>query len=357
MKCSAIFLFFFVSLAAGSSAQTIEGDQLLQLIGQPVSSPLFQQLKTQENFYTDHWDSKLSIYIVTQDEKLIREVELQNGKSTYGIYTRKLPLGMTWQTNRTAIEQAFGKPVLSIADMNLADYTKDGWTVRVAYDANGKPLSYNYSKPAVAATSPVFKSAPVVTNTAAPADKWMIRLDTTNKTASVNWPALQYMIISIRNLMPLTDRDSVDYIGQMYYATPYKVVGFKRSALMRQKSKNQWHFESFYKTSADSNTVRRIFFAVYNALKDAFKQNTGDEFILASTAKGHLSDKTVNWMAQWSLFSGYKGLVPGLPTVKVNFLLSGMQNVFRNNEMDYTLKLTVFAGDYDVDFFTWDKPL
>lgn len=187
-------------------------------------------------------------------------------------------------------------------------------------------------------------------------NQWMLNVDTVNATANVNWPALEYMIKSINNLAPLTGTDSVDYIGQQYYTTPYKVQGFDRSALMRSKRDNAWHFESFLKTSADSNRVRSIFFAVYYALKNSFKEHTGEDFILASSAKGHLSDSSVTWMAQWSLYSGYKGLVPGLPTVKINFLLSGMQNVFRDNRMEYTMKLSVFAGDYKVDFFTWDRP-
>ena len=46
----------FLLLQGVASAQSLEGDKLLTLIGKPVSDPMFQDLKKQETFYTDAWD-------------------------------------------------------------------------------------------------------------------------------------------------------------------------------------------------------------------------------------------------------------------------------------------------------------
>ncbi len=185
---------------------------------------------------------------------------------------------------------------------------------------------------------------------------WLIKLDTAKITTEVNWPILRNLIISTKNLRLYTGSDSTDYIRQVYYSTPHKALGFERTAIKREKQNGNWHYEAFLKTSTDSNKVRRIFFSLYNALKKTVSDNTGNDFILASSAKYPISAKTMNWLAQWTLYSGYKGLVPGLEKVKIALLLSGSDNAFKPGQRDYTIKIFVFDKDTNIDFFTWDKP-
>ena len=188
-------------------------------------------------------------------------------------------------------------------------------------------------------------------------DNTVIRINISNATAQVNWPALKQLISAAKNLKPLTGKDSVDYTGQVYYATSYKTEGFDRSAIKRIKRNGQWYYESFYKSAADSNQVRKIFFALYDGLKRGIKENTADDFILASSAKRSISENPVNWLIQWTLAKNYKTLPPGLGNIKIGLVLTGMKNAFKNNAMEYTIKLYVYENELSYDLYTWDKPL
>jgi len=185
----------------------------------------------------------------------------------------------------------------------------------------------------------------------------VIKLDAANATTEVSWPALKQLLVNSNSLKKLAGRDSVDYTGQVYYNTAYKTEGFERTAIKRIKSNNQWYYESFYKTSADSNLVRRIFFALYEALKKNIKENTGDDFILASSAKRSISESPVNWLVNWTLATNYKTLPAGLSKTRIALMLTGMKNSFKKNAMEYTIKIYVSGEKIEYDFFTWDKPL
>jgi len=185
----------------------------------------------------------------------------------------------------------------------------------------------------------------------------VIKLDAVNAKAEVNWTALKQLIINSNSLKKITGKDSVDYIGQVYYSTAYKTEGFERTSIKRIKENNQWYYESFYKTSADSNQVRKIFFALYDALKKTIKDNTADDFILASSAKKSISESPMNWLVQWTLFSNYKTLPQGLGKIRIALMLSGMKNSFNKNIMEYTMKIYLSGEKIEYNFFTWDKPL
>jgi hypothetical protein len=185
----------------------------------------------------------------------------------------------------------------------------------------------------------------------------VIKLDAVNAVAEVNWPALKHLLVNSSNLKKIAGRDSVDYIGQVYYSTAYKTEGFERTAVKRIKSNNQWYFESFYKSSADSNLVRKIFFALYEALKKNIKENSQDDFILASSAKRSISESPMNWLVQWTLATNYKTLPAGIGKPRIALMLTGMKNAFKKNAMEYTIKIYLSGEKIEYDFFTWDKPL
>ncbi|MES2431770.1 MAG: hypothetical protein V4556_12595 [Bacteroidota bacterium] len=364
MKQALSFIISFFLLATTAFSQTIEGDKLLDLIGKPITDPLFQQLKTQEKFYTDAWDDKLTIYI-TRSKDIITDIELQNGKKKYssqeryGYYTKLLPLELSWKMNRSDLNAKLGKPTLVSIAMNFSDYIYNGKKIRVFFEED-KPVSINYALlntntiPETTVPPPISKpvQAPVVIS---PTNSWIIKLDA-YKNATVNWGALKQLITSTKNLQPFIGKDSVDYIGQVYYSTPYKIEGFDRSAVKRYKKKDKWYYEAFLKLGSDSEVVRKTFFSLYDELKKTFTENTGEDFILGASAEKSISVDPMNWLAQWSLYSNYKILPVGLPTVKIALMLSGMKNVFKNNAMEYVFKIYVFDGDHSFDFFTWNTP-
>lgn len=359
-KVAALFSFLFLPVCL--FAQTIEGDQLLTLLGKETSDPIFKQLKTQDNFFSDAWDNNLSIYI-TRAGATITQVELQNGKKKhgseerYGTYARKLPLGLHWSMTMTDIEKIIGTPTLKIPAGGFNDYASGGWKLRVYYE-NEKPVSISFAKGAGPAEVKTPVKQPVATtplSTTGTGD-WLIKFDTAAIKTEFNWPVLRKLIISTTNLKPMTGNDSVDYIGQVYYTTPHKAIGFARTAIKRRKKAQTWHYECFLRTSADSNKVRDLFFSLYDALKNTMRDNTGDDFILASSAREPISAETMNWLAQWTLYSNYKGLVPGLGKIRITLLLTGMDNAFKKGQRDYTLKFFIMDKDTEVDFFTWDTP-
>jgi hypothetical protein len=359
-KATTVFSFLLLSVCL--FAQTIEGDQLLTLLGKETSDPLFKQLKTQDKFFTDAWDENLSIYII-RTGTTITGIELQNGKKRqstqerYGTYLHKLPLGLHWGMTMTDIEKIIGQPTLKIPAGGFNDYASGGWKLRVYYE-NEKPVSISFSKgttPGEVKTPVKQPVAPTPPSTASTGD-WLIKFDTTAITTEFNWPVLRKLIISTTNLKPMTGNDSVDYIGQVYYSTPHKAIGFARTAIKRRKKAQTWHYECFLKTSSDSNKVRNLFFSIYDALKKTMKDNTGDDFILASSAREPISAETMNWLAQWTLYSNYKGLVPGLGKIRIALLLTGMDNAFKKGQRDYTLKFFIMDKDTEIDFFTWDTP-
>jgi len=341
-------------------AQTnIEGDKLLELVGRPLTDPLFQQLKSQESFLTNSWSGDFTIYVNNTNE-IIKSVELENGKlklgsadSRYGYYTKTLPLQLNWNMTANDLAAKLGAPVVVGRSLDYKDYNYKGWTITVFFE-NGKPVSVSYQKNNV---TTIAIPAKAIQNTGTEVkDKWIIKADG-DANVQVNWPALKQLAMATADLKPLAGKDSVDYIGQVYYNTIYKTEGFTRSAVKRSKQKGDWYYEAFYKTSADSEVVRKLFFALYDALKKTIKDNTGDDFILASSARKPISQTPMNWLAQWSLYSNYKTLPAGLPKIKIALLLTGMKNYFKEGAVDYTFKIYVFSGDREFDFFTWDKPL
>jgi hypothetical protein len=345
--------------------QAIEGDRMLDLVGKHVAHPLFQQLKTQENFYTDAWDANFTIYI-NRSGDFITEVEFQNGKlrygstaERYGYYKKPLPLQLNWDMSPADFVKLLGNPVLVSTAMSFSDYNSGQWKIRIFFE-NNKPVSINYGKQSgtsVPVQAPVVaKPVTVQTPPAAPVADWVIKVDTNTFVTTVNWPALRTLIISTANLRPLIGNDSVDYIGQMYYSTPYKSIGFERTAIKKKRNLEQWHYEAFLRINVDTNKVKNVFFSLYDAVKKSMKDNGGDDFILASVAKEAISHSPVNWLAQWTLYSGYKGLVPGLGKVKVALMVTGMKNAFKKDQMEYTFKFYVFDKDTNIDFFTWDTP-
>lgn len=367
MKLLLIIFVFGVSPFSYSQS-VIEGDQLLQLIGMPVSDPLFTQLKTQESFLTDAWDKNFTVYI-SRIGDIITEIDIQNGKQRYGskdrygYYKRLLPLGLDWTMRTEDFEKKLGTPVLKNSTMNFHDHQSGNLQIRVYYE-NDTPVSITLSKLRNYTTTspkPVIKNHTPVNATPVPVmvspSDWVIKTDTTTLTTQVNWAALRQLIISTNNLQAFTSKDSVDYIGQMYYGTPYKSVGFERTAIKRLKKTNRWHYEAFISmTTADTMKVSGIFLSMYQALKKTIKDSTGDDFILASVAKDPLSVSPMNWMAQWTLYSNYKGLVPGLNKVKIAILLSGTKAFMEKGKLRYTIKFYVLDKDTPVDFFTWNTP-
>lgn len=357
---SLIFSFSLLSTASFSQ-NNIEGDQLLQLVGKPITDPLFQQLKIQETFYTDAWDDKLTIYIVRTAGQ-ITEIELQNGKkrygteTRYGVYTKQLPMQLNWNMTEADFTARFNRPVIVSTAMGFNDYLYNGWKIRVFFE-NTKPVSISFlrsDQSAPVQTPSTIKSEPQGSQNTGTS---ILKLDVANATVQVNWPALKQLIISCSDLKPYTGTESTDYIGQVYYSTPYKAEGFNRSAIKYYKEKQQWYYEAFYKMGSDSDQVRKTFFALYNALKKTIKENSGDDFILGSSAKKSISESPMNWLAQWTLYSQYKTLPAGLGKVKIAIMLSGMKNSFKNDAMEYTFKIYIFDKDLSFDVFTWDKPL
>jgi hypothetical protein len=187
-------------------------------------------------------------------------------------------------------------------------------------------------------------------------EKWPVQLDTLTNTASVNWEVMKELILSSGSFLSKAGQDSVDYIGQVYYATPYKVKGFRRTAIKRVKTTNEIFYESYFETKSDSETVRTIFFALYNALKKSIKENTGEDFFLVSSAKKPISASPVSWIAQWNISKYYKTLPAGLGDVKIGLMLSGMKDVFNNDRMRYTIKIFIGTQPLHYDLFGWDTP-
>ncbi len=356
-----IALLFISNISFG---QTIEGNRLLDLIGKPVADPLFQDLKKQETFYTDAWDEDFTIYI-NRDNNIITEVELENGKlrygsttKRYGHYERMLPLGLSWSMSPADFSKKIGAPVLTSTSMGFSDYQTKDWAITIFFEQD-KPVSISYKKlPGTLPVYPVIKdetAAPASTTPAADEADWLIDLKPDYK-AALNWPAFKKLINNFNNLQVFAGKDSVDYIGQVYYSSNLKMPGFERVAVKRKKENNNWYFESFIKITGDSNKASNTFFALYDAIKAAVNANGGNDFILASTAKDPVSKSPVNWIAQWSLYNNYKQFVPGLKKLRFIVMLSGLKNAFKNDRMDYTIKIYLCDPSVNIDFFTWDTP-
>lgn len=349
-------------LYSTSFAQPIQGDRLLDLVGKPVSDPLFRQLKQQETFYTDAWDQNFTIYI-SRENDVITEVELENGKlrygsaaERYGYYKKPMPMQLTWAMTPDDFAAKLGSPTLTSTKMNFSDYRSRGWKIRIFYEGK-TAVSICYSKPADGYTpsTPVVKPAPAEPVKAGNIKTgWLLKLE--NDKASFNWDVFESVINNYNSLKKMTGRDSTDYIGQVYYTSQVTLPGFERTALKRVKKDGRWYFEGFFKVAGDSNRARNLFFEVYDVIKASMKEHYGDDFILASVAKKPISQSPVNWMAQWSLYTNYKKFAPGLPKIKMMWFISGMKNVFKNDQMEYTFKLYIFDGDMEVDFFTWNEP-
>lgn len=174
--------------------------------------------------------------------------------------------------------------------------------------------------------------------------------------SAVDWNVLKKILYSFPDLSPLATKDSVDYIGQVYYLTPNNAQGFERTALKRIKKNGKWYYEAFFKIKDDTVKVKREFGSLYRAFEKTFKENTGNDFIFAAVAKDSLRRKDMNWLAQWTLYDDYKLLPPGLKKVRVGLLLNGMQNFMDKTKMDYIIKLYISDDKIDYDFFSWDTP-
>ncbi len=357
------FIVVFLQLAAFS--QTIEGNRLLDLVDKQVSDPLFQDLKRQEKFYTDAWDEDFTIYI-SREGNMITEVEFENGKlrygsktERYGYYTKTLPMQLTWGMSPADFAGKFGAPHIESTNMGFKDYKNNGWYIRVFFEES-KPVSISFKKiagttPSIPATTPV-KTTPAPV--AAPSNiksGWLIDLKSENKV-EMNWPVFESMINNFNNLKVFAGNDSVDYIGQVYYNSNIKLPGFERVALMRTKKSNRWHMEAFVRINGDSVKAKRTFFAIYDAIKNSIDANAKSDFIFVAEAKDPVSKSPMNWLAQWSLYTNYKKFVPGLNKMRFNFFMSGMKNAFKNDQMEYTIKIYLSDPTVEIDFFTWDKP-
>ncbi len=358
--CLSLLLSIFLFNSAKS--QTLEGDVLLQILNKPVSNPLFQELKEKESFITDAWNTGFNIYANVKDNYVV-ELEFQNGKKKYssqeryGYYKKQLPLQLSFSMSAGDFERKLGTPVYESTAMNFTDYEYQNNVLRIFFE-NDKPVSISYRKKEGSAEylTPIKTAPPMEELITTGSGSWIIELDNRGN-ADVNWSSLKQLITGSKNFKQFAGKDSVDYIGQVYYSTDSKILGFDRSAIKRIKRNGQWFYEAFYKIKTDSNLARKTFFSVYDALKKVIKDNTGDDFILAAVAKDYISESPMNWMAQWTLYSNYKVLPPGLGKLKIGFMLSGMTQFMEKTKMEYTFKLYIFQDDLEWDFYTWDKPL
>ena len=360
ISCLIIAMITFIN--GGFAQSSIEGDQLLSVLGKSPSDPLFVQLKTQETFYTDAWSADFSIYAAINDN-VIQKVELQNGKlrsgtsERYGVYKKQLPMQLNWNMNAAEFKEKLG-PGISNTIMPFTDYTHNGYDIRIFFEQNkATAIGFALSKGKSLAITKVLSQTSAVNFSNSIAYAAPLTFDSASATASVNWSALKSLIISSGTLLTKAGHDSVDYIGEVYYSTPWKVQGFERTAIKRIKRSNIIYYESFFKTQADTEKVRSMFFALYGALKKTIKDSSGNDFLLASVAKKFISESPVNWLAQWSLNDNYNTLPKGLNKVKLCLMLSGMKDSFEKDKMKYTIKLYLADQEVKYDLFTWDKPL
>jgi hypothetical protein len=365
MKKILSFTIILLSLNSHCFSQDLEGDRLLDLIGKSLTDPLYLQLKQQEHFINDYIDQNSSIQVdYAYKEKILNSVIFMNGwigvgsGDKYGAWHKKLPFGLNWTMAVSDLEKKLGKPV-SESDYYAIrkDYLYNGWKIKMEF-SNNLPVKMAFENPAIFAkailnltngSKPL--NPPTAVNSGIP-----VKLDA-NANVEVNWPALKDLITSCNNMKPLTGKDSVDYFGEVFYATPYKVEGFGRTAIKHKRKEQQWYFEAFYKTTADTNQVRKIYMALQNKLDGAIKDNTGDDLTFIVTMKKGLSAPPVTWISGWSLLSTkYTHLPPGLGNVRITLLLVGKKDVFNQGKTEYTIKLYIDNINVKWDFYTWDKP-
>ena len=350
-----LFIVCILLIVNHSFAQnTIQGDGLLELIGKPITDPLCQQFRQQEGFTTDYWNNNFTVYLDYgySADKNISTVQLLNGQKKfqseqrYGYYSKQLPLQLSWSMSRNTFEAKIGQPVkIWPSSPNTLDYAYSGWKIRIEYE-NNYPVMINFQKD----PDYVPKPKPVLSSITP------IKADTANGTTAINWPVLKKLITSCSKLKSLTNKDSVDYMSQVYYATPYKVDGFLRTAIKRTKKTNEWFYEAYVKPGSDSEKVRKIFSSLYYGLKQILKDSTGNDFLTIGVAKDFISQSPMNWLIGWTLSPSYKVLPSGLGNVKITLLLSGMKDSFKKDVMDYTIKIYIAQYDVNFDFWGWDTP-
>ncbi len=351
MKKIAAILLIFIFCNKSIAQNIIEGNRLLELIGKTIADPLCQQFRQQEGFpvTSDYWNSNLTVYLDFGYEsvKKISLVQLLNGQKKfqseerYGYYRKQLPFQLSWSMSRLVCEAKLGNPVkIWPSSPTTFDYAKAGWKIRIEYE-NNLPVMISFQKDA--------DYKPMSSYTA-------IKADTVNDLVTVNWTALKTLITSCSKLKLLTAKDSVDYYGQVYYATPYKVDGFLRTAIKHKKKTNEWYYEAYVKPGSDSEKVRKIFRSLYYELKQVLKDSTGNDFLAIGFASDPISKSPMNWLVGWTLSSSYKTLPPGLGDVKITLMLSGIDDSFKKNTMDYTIKIYIANYDVKFDFWGWDKP-
>jgi hypothetical protein len=353
-KITCIILIILFCNNNSFSQNTIQGDRLLEIIGKPVSDPLVQQFRQQEGFTTDYWNNDFTIYTDYgySGDRQIAVVQLLNGQKKfqseqrYGYYRKQLPLQLSWAMSRSTCEAKLGAPVkIWPSSPNTLDYAYAGWKIRIEYE-NNLPVMINFQKD----PDYVPKPRPILSSTTP------IKVDTADGSVIVNWLVLKKLITSCSKLKSFTTKDSVDYMSQVYYATPYKVDGFLRTAIKHTKKTNEWFYEAYLKAGSDSEKVRTIFRSLYNDLKQVLKDSTGSDFLAIGVAKDYISESPMNWLVGWTLSPSYKVLPAGLGSIKITLLLSGMKDSFKKNVMDYTIKIYIANYDVRFDFWGWDKP-
>lgn len=336
------------------SQDIIQGNRLLELIGKPFNDPFFRQFRQQEGFTTDHWNNDFTVYVNYGygNDRQVSQIQVVNGQKKfqselrYGYYRRQLPLQLSWSLSRPAIETRLGDPVkIWPSSPNTFDYASAGWKIRVEYE-NNLPVMMSFQKD----PDYIPKPKPVLNSTTP------IKADTANGIITVNWPVLKKLLTSCSELKSFTAKDSVDYMSQVYYATPYKVEGFLRTAIKHTKKTNDWFYEAYLKPGSDSEKVRKIFISLYSELKQVLKDSTGNDFFAVGVAKDPISKSPMNWLVGWTLARSYKTLPPGLGNVKITLLLTGMKDAFKKDAMDYTIKIYMADHDVKFDFWGWDTP-
>ena len=185
----------------------------------------------------------------------------------------------------------------------------------------------------------------------------IINIDTATGVTTVNWPQFRDILVSFPNLKAVTGKDSLDYFGEVFYATPYKIAGARRTAIKHKRKEQAWYYESYFEIIGDTMKVKRDIIGLYQALKQSIEANTGTDFNFGAVAKDPISNKDVNWLIQWTLRPTYSSLPKGLGKIRIALLLVRMSSMTDPGIGEYTIKMYIIDKDevkYNV--FGWDEP-
>lgn len=348
------------------SQDVLQGDHMLDLIGKPLTDPLYLQLKQQEGFINNYIDRNSSVQIdYLYDISLLNSVTFFNGwvgigsGEKYGTWYKQLPFDLSWNMTIAQMEAKLGKPVYETDYYGLKkDYNYKDWKIKMEF-VNGIPVRMTFENEIklILAKANQLIERPVITPTNIKNTGIPVNLDTATAAVEVNWPALKDILISCNNLKPYVNSDSVDYFTETYYGTSHKAIGFERTAIKFKKKEQQWYYEAFYKTSGDTIRVRNIFTSLLYYIDKAIKDNTGKDFALIGRQKKPLDASPVVWLYTWTMPLKPANLPEGIGPVKITLLLVGMKNAFKNDTMDYTIKLYIDNSNVKTEVYTWDKPL